>query len=463
MIDSWDVVVMGAGLAGCCAALSAREAGASVLIVEKGELPGGSTLRAAGTFAFAGTDLQREQGIEDSADALAGELRRVQGRGGDPRLVDVYARDQLWTYEWLKQQGVVFERVDLSGGQGTPRAHATRPAQVVEALWARLGSEAGVVRITGTAIDGLSREADHWVVTLKDRGAARRVSAAQVVIASGGFSRSAELLDEFAPELRGAVPISGPLNTGDGLRIGRSLGAGLVDMDYVKGTFGLPLPDHPRLPEDAPEGMALLLAIYRGAIVVNQKGRRFADESSSYKQISERCLAQPRGIGFQLFDASVMEQSVTVPSNNDFRGGLERGMVLQGATLGELAERVGVPPPALIATVVAYNDAVENGSGDEMGRSSLGGGSGKPFPLRTPPYYAIPTAVSITGTFCGLAIDTEMRVLDVSGEAIAGLYAAGEVVGGMHGESYMSGSALGKAAIFGRIAGRNAAKQRANQ
>lgn len=457
MSESFDTVVMGAGLAGCCAALSASEAGAKVLIAEKSEAPGGSSVRAAGTFAFSGTDLQHAAGIADTPDLLLEELIKLQGRAGNRNLATLYARDQLDTYAWLKQQGTVFERVQLSGGQKYPRAHAVETSRMIDALWTRLLARHGVTARTRTPIRRLRPAGGQWDVQLERNGHPSTVRASNIVIASGGFSRNRSLIAEFAPDLLPAVPISGPMNTGDGLEIGRALGARLVDMTCVKGTFGLPLPNYPELPLDADKDITLLLAIYRGAIVVNTLGQRFVDESASYKTIAERCLQQPGGIGLQIFDGTVMRQSVPVPATNDFRGALERGMVKRADSPAELARMLNLPPDALAATLAAYNDSIGT---DAMGRTSLGGGTGKPFALTSPPFYGVPTAVAVTGTFCGLAVDTDMRVLDGSGRPLPGIFAAGEVVGGMHGESYMSGTGLGKAAIFGRIAGRNAARRR---
>ncbi|APO70723.1 fumarate reductase/succinate dehydrogenase flavoprotein-like protein (plasmid) [Rhizobium gallicum] len=448
-----DVVVMGAGLAGLAAGLSALENGAGVMLIEKGRKPGGSTVRAAGTFAFAGTDMQRAAGIEDTPALLADELEVVAAGAGDPALRARYVSDQLDTYHWLLERGVVLERVQLSGGQAVPRAHAVATDRMIETLTRCFLSRGGLLS-TATAVERLQPARDGaWNAILSD---GRFIVAKGVVIASGGFSRSPTLLRTFAPKLLAAVPISGLENTGDGLRIGMSLGAGLADMAWIKGTFGLPVPDYPALPDDSPEGMALLLAIYRGAIVVNREGRRFTDESASYKRISEACLAQPGAVAFQIFDDTVMGTSVPVPVNNDFRGALQRGLVRRADTVEELARSVGLTETALKETINTYNAMAGSGEEDAFGRLSLGGGVGRLIPLERPPFYAIPTAVGVTGTFCGLTVDSSMQVLDVFGSPIKGIFAAGEVVGGFHGENYMSGTGLGKAAIFGRVAGHEA-------
>ena len=188
MSDNQDVLVMGAGLAGCCAAIAAREGGVRVTVVEKASTPGGSSIRAAGTFAFAGTDMQHAIGVEDSSSVLADEMKRVQGHGGQPRLVDVYVRDQVAVYEWLKSLGIMFERVQLSGGQSCPRAHAVDTGRMIRTLWDRLCSDSGVTQLVDTQVERIERTSTGWTVQIRRDGVSESLQVRQVILASGGFS-----------------------------------------------------------------------------------------------------------------------------------------------------------------------------------------------------------------------------------------------------------------------------------
>ena len=114
MPDDWDVIVIGGGLAGVSAGIAAADAGARVLILEKTADPGGSARLSGGSFAFAGTDLQQQQGIDDSPELLREDLLTVGEGRNDPELVDLYVAEQLAAYEWLREMGVPFERVSLS-------------------------------------------------------------------------------------------------------------------------------------------------------------------------------------------------------------------------------------------------------------------------------------------------------------------------------------------------------------
>src|SRR3546814_5202886 len=129
---SADVVVVGGGLAGFSAALEASSAGADVVLLEKQSSIGGSTVLSGGSFAFAGTDKQKELGIEDSSDLLAEDLTRVGGNRNDPALVRLYADNQLQAYAWLRERDVSFGPIQISSGQSVPRLHPTQPMDVID-------------------------------------------------------------------------------------------------------------------------------------------------------------------------------------------------------------------------------------------------------------------------------------------------------------------------------------------
>ena len=218
----------------------------------------------------------------------------------------------------------------------------------------------------------------------------------------------------------------------------------MADMSAVGGTYG----SHP---DTGIEFHELLTAYYLGAIIVNTAGRRFVDESISYKSLGAACLAQPGGLGFQVFDAVVRARSHPGVPLNDIDMLEQIGHVHRADTLKALAEVAGIDPAGLVATVERYNAAIEGGEPDEQGRSSLVNGVGELVPVAEPPFYAYPAKTLMTTTYCGVTIDPQGRVLDVDGDVISGLSAVGEVTGGFHGAAYMTGTSLGKGAVFGRI------------
>ena len=447
-----QLLVIGGGLAGFAAALEAAEAGASVLLIEKQGEIGGSSAMSGGCLAFAGTYLQRAQGIEDSDELLFKDLREVGQMENDEALVRAYVENQLDTYEWLCRHGVVFlAALEASSGQSVPRVHNVDPADMVRTLAARCKESGRVKVMLNTAAERLLCDEKGRVTGVQARANGKPVTIkaqVDVIVASGGFCRNAELVHRFAPQYDQAFFIGGAGNVGDGLKMAWKLGAGLRDMAYIKGTYGKhPVDEH---------NNHSLLAVYKGAIAVNQEGRRFVDESISYKLLGDACMQQSDGSTYQIFDQPIYDSGDNRVRILDFERRTEEGLMIKADSLDALARMIEVPIEVLRKTVDAYNRHVDAGHDPEFRRKALVHNHGALVRIDTAPFYAYPSTAAVFGTYCGLVIDADMHVLDVFDERIPGLLAAGEVVGGFHGGAYMTGSALGKAAIFGRIAARSA-------
>lgn len=456
--QAFDVVAVGAGMAGHCTALAGAQAGARVALLEKMAQYGGSTAMCGGAFAFAGTDVQREKGIADSAELLEEDLMKAGRWRNDRALVHEYAVRQHDAYRWLQGLGIPFDQVSLSGSQSVPRNHGTDPKAALAVLHRHARASGRVDFRTNAAARRLLTEGEgdaRRVVGVELADGTRLLARGGVVLATGGFSRAGDLVERFAPALRAARPMGGEGNTGDGLRMAWALGADLVDMGHAKGTFGAPV-DAPK-PGHEDRAPRIVSAMYRGAIVVNRGGRRFVDESVSYKVIGDRCLQQDGAVAFQVFDQQVMDQSSPLPSVADYAAALAAGLVRQAPTLAALAADLGIDAAELQRTVERYNAACDGREPDAFGRTSLSTGFGRPTRVERGPFYGIACTTGLTSTYCGLRTDTRARVLDVFGRVIPGLYAVGELVGGFHGETYMSGSSLGKGCVFGRIAAADAA------
>lgn len=451
--DGADVLVLGGGLAGCAAALAAAEAGRSVILLEGESEVGGSTVLSAGLSAFAGTEEQAELGIQDSTELLKQDILHTGQWVNDPALVELYAQHQLATYRWLKSLGIRYRGVHPGAGQSVPRSHPTDPATLVHTLLAR-AVDHGATVVTRARAQRLITEAGRVGYVDVD---GRRVAAAAVVLTTGGFSRNSELLARFAPRMRQAVRGGGAGSRGDGLLMAWQLGAGFVDTPYISGTYGIY--PHPH-PGEAGTGV---LAVYLGAVAVNAEGNRFIDESLPYKVIGDASLAQPGGITYQIFDATVRAAADPDVPIYDLAARERNGLLVRADTLADLARRLGIPAGPLEATIARYNLAVSAREPDEFGRRTLCGGFGTPVPIAEPPFFAQPSSSVVLATYCGLTINTDCEVLDVFGEPIGGLLAAGEVIGGFHGAGYVTGTSIGKAAVLGRLAGQRAAQLAANR
>ena len=451
-----DVLIVGGGLAGLCAAIEAANAGAEVTLLEKLTECGGSSVLSGGLLAFAGTDMQKVAGISDNETLLYDDLRRAGQYQNVEALVRTYVAKQMAAYQWLLKLGTKFISVELAAGHSAPRAHSLR-SQDFMALMEQRARETGRVKILfNAAAERLLRAGDDARVegvSARIDGKATNIRARRgVVLAAGGFARNADMVNLFVPHQAQCVVYCGAGCTGDGVRMAWALGAGLRDVVHIKGTFGF----HPDTAKTPGRDWSKH-SVYRGAILVNKQAQRYVDESKSYKLLGDAVLAQPDAMSFQIFDQGVMDTSSDTAPLFKFKEALALGRLLSESTLEALARRMGLEPATLVATVERYNGFVRAGRDEDFGRTGLSSGYGKLVELKRGPWYAYPSTSGLIATYCGVTVDTDTRVIDVFGEPIPGLYAVGEMTGGFHGVAYMTGSSLGKCVIFGRVAGQNAA------
>jgi fumarate reductase flavoprotein subunit len=451
-MGQYDLVILGGGLAGMCAAVEAGEQGASVLLLEKQDELGGSTVLSSGYMAFAGTDMQEQAGIVDTTESLLNDLFEVGGGVNERDLVEAYGLHQLDTYNWLIGHGVEFRTLEAVSGHSVPRGHVIDPHQAIQVLYQRAKELPNVTIRFNASAQRLVKNAKGRIdqVVYQEDGAAQTAKADKgIIIATGGFAKSEKLLGQFAPHLDSALRIGGAGNHGDGLRMAWEHGAWVQDLPYLNGTYGF----HPSA-TGAVKSQGL--AFYKGGIIVNQFGKRFVNESISYKLLGNAAFQQPDQLTFQIWDQTVMDKSVADDPLYDFELLQRRRLLYKVDTLEELADCIDVPLEVLEDTISRYNEGVRCGEEPDFGRKTLTHRFGKPTPIEKAPFYAFETTVAMLATYAGVAVNAAAQAVNPYGESIPGLYAIGEVTGGFHGAGYMTGSSLGKAAVFGRVAVKNA-------
>jgi fumarate reductase flavoprotein subunit len=445
-----EVLVLGAGIAGHCAALAAADAGSQVLLLEKSAQPGGSSAIAGGAFAFCGTDEQAALGRADSIVDFRRDLLAA-GKGTNKLdLVDAFLEDQFDTYRFLKDRGVHF---DLSATQA--RWHWTGTGRAVSRLHAVARSHPNITFFSKSAAIRLERSPERGrvngaLISFGDQLVDVAASHA-VILATGGFSRSKELVRIFAPELAASISHGGVANTGDGFLMASDLGASHADIGHVRGSFNGAIRNYPKAMTGADELPRLIISYLDGAIMVNKNGVRFTNEGQSYKELSSIGMAQPDGVAFQIFDRKVFGKTTEDSSVNNYAEGLISGDVKQSDSIAGIAGHMGLDPGVLINTINTFNANVRAGLDPAFGRTT------NLTTIDEAPFYIAATANVLTSTYGGIATSADMAVIDWFGEPIDGLFAAGELVGGFHGAGYYSASALSSSATFGRRAGRNAA------
>ena len=444
------LIIVGAGMAGLCAAVEASTAGAKVIVLEKQAEIGGSSLLSGCFMAFAETDFQKQLGIEDSTESLMEDFLAVGQYKNNRTLIEAYGEHQLATYNWLVDQGIQFQTCQAVSGHSNPRGHTIIPSQAIGQL--RSNAEAnGVIIKTNAPVIRLLKNNEQVVgVVYEENGEQIELTTDYgVLLTAGGFSQSEELLAQFAPQLANTVRLGGTGNKGDGIKLAASAGAWLEDFTYLKGTYGF----HPTSTNDKKRQAH---TFYKGGIIVNELGKRFVNESISYKLLGDAALQQPNCRTYQVWDQTVMDKGVENDALYDFDLLYREGLIESFDTIEQLAKEVGLPIDALKQTISTYNSDVKKGQDTAFGRTSLTHKFGTPTAIETAPFYVMETATAMLATYAGVQVNEQAHVLNPFGEPIQGLYAAGEMVGGFHGAGYMTGSSLGKAAIFGRIAAKTA-------
>lgn len=442
-----DVVIVGTGGAGMCAAIEAAKAGARVLVLEKEPITGGSSAICGGQFAFAPTAMQRERGIKDSTDMFFSDLMKIGQNRNDPKLVRAYVDASADCYDFLSSLGVKFETINIFAGFSVPRAHYSKPSEILKTLKTHALSK-GVTILTGTSAERLIVNGSGRVVGVLAADSRKEkinvMAAKAVILASGGFGRNPEMLEEFSNMALGqCIPINGPGSTGDGHRMAMEIGSGTKHISLGIG---------PSCPTDVSTNF-ITMPMYQGAVILNKEGQRFVNESISYLDVASEAVKQTEALALQIGDAKVYEAAMKDALSN-------KGAPKKAASLEELAPMIGLDPKVLREAIDRYNRNVDSGKDPDFKRTTLVGISGKPFRIETPPFYGFVTKPSIISNKGGLKVNERTQVLKVFGEVIPGLYAPGEIMGGVHGAGYHTGSAVGKALVFGRIAGKFAAEEK---
>lgn len=464
-IDRWDdtadVVVVGLGVAGTCAAIEAAEAGAEVLALERSMTGGGTSANSGGIiYLGGGTPIQEACGFEDTAADMFAFLVAACGPGADEAKIRPYCDESVDHYHWLVDHGLpfkaeFFEERDrepptdaglvYSGGEdswpftdvarGVPRGHHPQYPDsaggfIMERLLAAL--ERTTARVQTEA------KVDHLVVD--DEGAVvgvvvtvdgeRRAIAATggVVLTAGGFIYNPAMVEAHTPKAAHCVFYVGTdTDDGSGIRMGVGAGGAAVDLDALECS----------LPLNPPRKISV-------GILVNGRGERFINEDTYNGRIGLEILLGQDEEAYLVFD----EEGYVVNAV-----GMRATWVCETAT--ELAEEIGLPAGALEATLERYNEAAARGEDPEFHKVRE-----LVRPL-VPPLGAIDlrvaNAIYAPFTLGGLDTTPHSEVRAPDGSLVPGLYAAGRTTRGIAVRGYVSGISLGDGSFFGRRAGRAAA------
>ena len=455
---SYDLLVIGGGNAALCAALTAREQGASVLVCEHAPRPlrGGNSRHTRNLRCShdAPTDVLTENYSEEE---YFEDLLRVTGGVTNEKLARMTIHESKFVTPWMYERGVRFQP-SLGGTLSLSRTNAFflgGGKALVNAYFAE-AEKKGVEVVYDTEVVSLDIEEGFFKgAEVRYHGFPDYVRAKALVVASGGFQGNIEWLTEaWGPSAANFIIRGTPFNKG---RMLRDL------LDKGAEPNGDPTQCHAvAIDARAPKfdgGIVTRLDCVPFSIVVNNKAERFYDEGEDvwpkrYAIWGRLVAQQPDQIAYAIIDSKCMKlfmPSVFPP--------------IEGLTIEELAGKLELDPAKLSKTVEGFNAAVQPGSFDPSGLDGSRTEGLEPAKtnwarkLDEPPYYAYPLRPGVTFTYLGVTVDEKARIQMADGKPSANMLAAGEIMAGnILGQGYLAGLGMTIGTVFGRIAGQEAAR-----
>lgn len=410
-----NLIIIGSGIAGLSAALTAAEAGVRPVILEQMPIPGGNTLLSHGYFNASDARRQYAIGVTDSPEKHLCQALAASGAKARRDLVKTFCYEAPDTLRWLDEVGVRFEdRVLQVKGSHFPRTHSAVGcgAGIVASLIRAL-KRFGIDVLTGCRVTELIRNKSgrvEGVMFVRNGETHRLTSKYGVVAATGGFCANRELKAMHHPGYKDVPYIGSTGCTGEVLVSAADIGASCIGMPYFE----------TELKSDI---SALVLSDPTKFILLNSKGERFVREDLLPSQLADAIVHSAGN------NATIICGSKRCEDESE-----------------ECSEEI-------LNTVRAYNRMCEHGLDADFHKSPL-----LLKPIRIPcAQFPIETVVTIS--LGGLEINECAEVIDRYGKVIQGLTAAGDVTGGIHGERSLRGDTLASAASFGRIAAKTLIKR----
>ncbi|QIG78858.1 FAD-dependent oxidoreductase [Stakelama tenebrarum] len=462
----WDIAIVGGGSAGLPAAIFAARRGARVLLLEYADQLGGSLWVATGQMSAAGTRLQRERGIEDSAELHYEDVMRISRGTANPDIVRLAVENAAETFDWLMDEG--FEPLPEHPVTGfgheayrLPRYYwgaegGISVKDVLIPIVDRLVAEGKLTvalrhEVTGLTTDNLG--AVTGLVARDADGDTHRISAAAVLLTCGGYAGNPEMFEQRNgyPQYN-AAPYQ--WSRGAGLMLGESVGGYARGEENLFVNFGTLFDT-----DDFPARMTGRIEHFPERrkpweIYVNSNGARFVREDVESVDAREMALLfQPKNRYWIVFDDAILNEAppmIVGWSRDDIRAAFDRGgpAFLCADSIEALAAKAGIDASGLETSVAGFNYGVLTGN-DFFGRQHA------PLPIAKGPFYAIRMQASSISSAIGLAVDARLRVIRHDGSAIPNLYAAGEILGSSQtmGKAACGGMMVTPAMTFGRLLG----------
>jgi flavocytochrome c len=463
-LNSWDeaadIVVIGSGFAGLAAAIEARNAGASVIVLEKTKTFGGNSIISDGGIAAPGTSLQEKFGINDSADMMYKDMLNAGHGINYPDLLRVVVDNANDAFKWsCDYLGVEYlDRIDIFGGHSVPRCYTAKNIsgstiikKQIEKLEI-LGIKVRLKTFFKNFIQGTEGRLcgvivrDDYDLKKPDQGTDIYIKAKKgVILAAGGFGSDIAFRTAQDPRLTKNIDTTNrPSATAEALKEALRIGAAPVQLSHIQlGPWASP--------DEKGYGIGPMFSEYivfqYGIIVDPVTGGRFVNELADRKTLSDKIIS----IGHPCIGIADSKSVVESGWNIDLC--LKKGVVKKFKTLTELSAFYNISYENLEKTLQLFNNSFYEGKDKCFGKPLIE----KAGPITHPPYFGIRLWPKVHHTMGGVRINVKGEVLNLDGKVIEGLYAAGEITGGIHGASRLGSCSITECLVFGRIAGKNAA------
>ena len=493
-----DIVVIGAGMAGCVAALTAAQEGMGVICLQKHS----AVLTNGGGFAAYNSKVAQESGVEIDVDEMFETWQTWAENRVDRKMFNVWVDHSGEACDWLldsiegSKASLQFPPAPVDpekiaaepfrSKEEYPVAHMVGKTQTVIEVLQEKAQELGVDFRFSTPAVQLVRGEDngsrrvHAVIAQNDAGEYIRINASKaVILCAGDYAGNAEMREKWLPHAADLQsPYMPPVNTGDGDLMAMWIGAAMDRGPHCSNIHY----DHYL------DDTNIAFAGGTPWLRVNKNGERFSNEDVPYQQIYAQDVNQPDHMHFQIFDddydtywpnmglqtfrgngvcspdaaagayLEILEKKgidTTALQNNYeivIRGGVAQGTILEAETVEELAAKMEVPSDKLAETIDRYNQMVEQSYDEDYGKNK-----DYLFPIKKSPFYAVPRRAMPLGVLNGITVNYDMQVLDNDGEVIPGLYAAGNNsggnwFGGMVQPMCVPTLTIGRAVTTGRLA-----------
>eukprot|EP00956_Cyclotella_meneghiniana_P000866 scaffold1005_cov70-Cyclotella_meneghiniana.AAC.1 len=468
-----DAIVIGTGLAGLSATLNILDRGGKVILIEKELRMGGNSNKASSGINAC---CPQNSTYGDYIDSFKENTAKSAGSSAQLDLIQTLVENSGAAVEWLKERvGVDLSVLSQLGGHSYKRTHRPKSgmvgAEIIYNIQRAVKSyeKSGMVTILmGTRVTSLKNSDTGAVIgveavtTTKDgTEESKTILAPNVILATGGFAsdrNQGSYLEQYRPELMKMPATAGEFSTGDGITLGTSVGAGLVDMDKVQiHPTGWVDPSDPTNP-----GKILAGELMRGVggILINREGKRFCNELGTRAYVTDKMFSHdPQYAKTNKWNVTnedptfslVLSASAAANAKKHVDHYLNKGLLTKIEGVTNLAKWMNIPLTTVKSTLLEYQSDANKGI-DMYGKVTFNGVPQND--LDSEVFYAGTVTPVLHYCMGGLTIDKNGSVLDENRQPIPGLHAAGEVSGGVHGDNRLGGNSLLECTVYGTIVGK---------